>query len=185
MLKRFFAALFGMAFSLAIAPVHADDIDAKVQLCATCHGAAGTPIDPKTIPVIWGQQESYLMKQLRDFRNGERPSAVMAPIARDIAEGDLRKLAATFAAKTWPERRAAAKPPAPPKGIAQCQLCHQPGFEGGMPAPRLAGLSYEYLLSSMRAFARHERANNLDMPGFMRSLSDRERSAIARYVSAL
>jgi len=54
-----------------------------------------------------------------------------------------------------------------------------------MPAPRLAGLSYEYLVAAMRAFATEQRTNNLDMPKFMQALTDRERSAIARYLSAL
>ena len=184
---RLFSAVFTMAIGLvaAIPPTYADEIETKAQLCAACHGAKGVPTDPKTIPVIWGQQESYLMKQLRDFRNGERASAVMTPFAKNLAEGDLRKIAAYFAAKPWPARRAAAKPPSPPKAIAQCQACHQPNFQGGMPAPRLAGLSYEYLVESMRAFAKEERTNNLDMPRFMQMLSERERNAIARYVSAL
>ena len=184
MFTRFVWAVTGMC--IAAATAHgADGIEAKAQPCTTCHGGKGVPIDPKTIPVIWGQDQGYLMKQLRDFRNGERDSAVMSPIAKDLAEGDLRKLAAHFAAKTWPARRSSAKPPPAPKGIAQCQACHQPNFQGGMPAPRLAGLSYEYLVASMRAFARDERTNNLDMPGFMRALTERERNAIARYVSAL
>jgi len=186
MLTRFFSAIFGAGISLAIVPAHgADGIEAKAQLCAACHGAKGIPIDPKTIPVIWGQEQSYLMKQMRDFRNGERNSPVMSPIAKDLAEDDLRKIAAYFAAKTWPARRAAANPPAAPKGMAQCQACHQPNFQGGMPAPRLAGLSYEYLVAAMRSFAKEERANNLDMPRFMQMLTERERNAIARYVSAL
>jgi cytochrome c553 len=186
MFRRFASAIFGIGFALAIAPAYAaDEIEAKAQVCAACHGNKGVPTDPKTMPVIWGQQESYLMKQLRDFRNGERPSAVMEPIAKGLAEADLRPLAAYFAAKPWPSKQAQAKPPAAPKGIAQCQACHQPNFQGGMPAPRLAGLSYEYLVSAMRAFAKDERHNNLDMPGFMRALTDQERNAIARYLSAL
>ncbi len=71
------------------------------------------------------------MKQLRDYRNGERPSAIMSPIAGNLDEGDLRKLAAYFAAKPWPAKKVAAKAPAAPKGIAQCQACHQPDFKGG------------------------------------------------------
>jgi len=186
MLTRFVSAICGMGIGLAIAPAHAaDDIEAKAQPCAACHGDKGVPTDPKTIPVIWGQEQSYLMKQLRDFRNGERNSPVMSPIAKDLAEGDLRKIAAYFAAKAWPARRMSAKPPLPPKGIAQCQACHQPNFQGGMPAPRLAGLSYEYLITAMRSFAKEERTNNLDMPRFMQVLTERERSAIARYASAL
>ena len=171
---------------VVVAPVQAvDEIEPKAQACTACHGTKGVPIDLKTIPVIWGQQESYLMKQLRDFRNGERKSEVMAPLAKGLDEGDLRKLAAYFAAKPWPARSAAAKPAAAPKTIAQCQACHQPNFEGGMPAPRLAGLSYEYLVQEMREFAADERTNNLDMPKFMRALTERERDAIARYLSAL
>src|SRR5215470_122518 len=133
MYTRCFLAALGLLASMAASA--ADDIEAKAQACAACHGNNGVPSDPKTIPVIWGQEASYLMKQLRDFRNGERNSAVMSPLAKDLPEGDLRKLAAHFAAKTWPAKRASAKPPAPPKGIEQCQACHQPNFEGGMPAP--------------------------------------------------
>jgi cytochrome c553 len=188
MFTRFFSAVFGLGFGLAAAlpPAHAaDEIEAKAQLCAACHGDKGAPADPKTMPVIWGQQQSYLMKQMRDFRSGERSSAIMSPIAKGLAEGDLRRIAAYFAAKTWPARQASAKAPLPPKGIAQCQACHQPDFGGGMPAPRLAGLSHEYLAASMRAFAVGERRNNLDMPKFMQALTEGERDAIARYLSAL
>ena len=188
MFTRVFSVVLAAGFGLVVAlpPAHAtDEIEAKAQLCAACHGDKGTPADPKTMPVIWGQQQSYLMKQLRDFRSGERSSGIMSPITKGLAESDLRKIAAYFAAKTWPARQASAKPPTPPKGIAQCQACHQPNFEGGMPAPRLAGLSYEYLIGEMREFATEERANNLDMPKFMHALTESERDAIARYLAAL
>ena len=185
MLKGFSSAIFCMVLAAALPPAHAaDEIETKALLCAACHGDKGVPGDPKATPVIWGQQQSYLMKQLRDFRNGERNSAIMSPIAKDLAEGDLRKIAAYFAAKPWPQHGSADAPP-PPKSIAQCQACHQPNFQGGMPAPRLAGLSYEYLVAAMRAFAAEERTNNLDMPKFMQALPERERDAIARYLSAL
>ena len=186
MFTRCFLAVLGMGLLASMPAANAaDDIEAKAQACAACHGNNGVPSDPKTVPVIWGQEQSYLMKQLRDFRNGERNSAVMSPLAKNLAEADLRPMAAYFAAKPWPARRAAAKPASPPKSIAQCQACHQPNFQGGMPAPRLAGLSYEYLVASMRAFAGEQRTNNLDMPKFMRMLSEKERSAIARYLSTL
>jgi cytochrome c553 len=109
----------------------------------------------------------------------------MAPFMKDIAQEDLRKIAAYFAAKPWPTPNPAAASNAPPKGIAQCQPCHQPNFEGGPPAPRLSGLSYEYLAAAMRSFATDERTNNGDMPKFMQALSDSERDAMARYLSAL
>jgi cytochrome c553 len=187
MLKGFFALIFGAGVGFAIAAVPAcaaDDIEAKVQLCAACHGQDGVPTDPKAVPIIWGQQQSYLVKQLHDYRSGDRDHPIMSLIAKGLAQDDLRKIAAYFAARRWPAQHAAASA-SPPNGLAQCQPCHQPHFEGGPPAPRLAGLSYEYLVAAMRSFATGERTNNGDMPKFMQALPDSEREAMARYLSAL
>ena len=187
MFTRLISVIFGAlaGFAAAVAPANAaDDIEDKAQTCAACHGQNGISIEPKTIPIIWGQQQSYLMKQLRDYRNGERDNPIMSPIAKGLAQDDLRKLAAYFAAKSWPAQPTAAASTPPPNGIAQCQPCHQPNFEGGPPAPRLAGLSYEYLVASMRGFAADERTNNGDMPKFMQALTDGERDAMARYLAA-
>jgi cytochrome c553 len=186
MLKGLLPAVFGAGLSFAVTAVPAsaaDDIAARVQACAACHGENGVPTDPKTIPPIWGQQQSYLVKQLHDFRSGDRDSPIMSPIAKDLAQEDLRKIAAYFAAKRWPVEPATAA--APTSALAQCQPCHQRNFEGGAPAPRLAGLSYDYLVAAMRGFATGERTNNGDMPKFMQALSDSERDAMARYLSAL
>jgi cytochrome c553 len=66
-----------------------------------------------------------------------------------------------------------------------CQICHQPNFTGALPAPRLAGQSYEYLVEAMRTFAEGERTNNADMVKIMQELSPAQRDAIARYISSL
>ena len=187
MLTRFIWAMFGAVVAVAVGAIPsqaADDIAAKVETCAACHGANGVPTDPKTIPIIWGQQQSYLMKQLHDYRAGDRDNPIMSAIAKDIPQEDLRKIAAYFAAKPWPAAAHAGEALLP-KGAAQCQPCHQSKFEGGMPAPRLAGASYEYLAAQMTAFADGSRTNNLDMPKFMQMLSPAERDAIAHYLSSL
>ena len=188
MFIRLISTIAGAGISFAITAPSAnaaDNIEAKAQMCDACHGQNGVPADPKTIPIIWGQQQSYLVKQLRDYRNGERDNPIMSPIAKGLAQEDLRKIAAYLAAKSWPVSRATAASVSPPSGIAQCKPCHQPNFEGGPPAPRLAGLSYEYLVAAMRDFASDERTNNGDMPKFMQALTDSERDAMAHYLSAL
>src|SRR6266516_7700958 len=114
-----FSTLSSAAIGLAgvALPGHAaNDIEATAQLCAACHGQNGVPSDPKTVPVIWGQERSYLFKQMRDYRNGERDNSIMSPIAKALAEEDLRKIASYFAAKSWPARRAPATPAPLPKG---------------------------------------------------------------------
>jgi cytochrome c553 len=187
MFKNLLSTSFGAVAILAVVAVSAvaQEIDTQVQVCASCHGQNGVTTGP-TIPIIWGQQSSYLFKQLHDYRSGDRTNPIMAAMVKSIKQEDLRKVSAFFAAKTWPAKAAGAPAaPAEPPTVAQCKPCHQPNFEGGPPAPRLAGLSYEYLVSAMKGFAEDERTNNLDMPGFMKALTAAERDTIARYLSAL
>src|ERR1700684_3970020 len=93
-------------------PAAADDISAKAQVCTLCHGPGGVPAGP-AIPVIWGQQENYLVKELHDYRAGDRDNAMMAPVAAHIAQEDTRPMAAYFAAKTWPRSQGQGAGPAP------------------------------------------------------------------------
>ena len=188
MVKSLFAFISGaVAISAVVAaPAHAQDVESKVLLCAACHGPNGEPTDPKSTPIIWGQQSNYLYKELHDFHSGDRASPIMAPTARSFQLPDLREIANYFAAKTWPAGHPAADAPASvPEGGAMCLACHGQKFEGGQPAPRLAGLSYEYLIGAMNSFANGQRTNNLDMPGFMKALTDKQREAIAHYIAGL
>jgi cytochrome c553 len=199
MFNRRFAIAFVVASSVGAlaaiaAPARADDdaVAAKAQVCATCHGQNGMPISAN-FPIISGQQGNYLYKELHDFHSGDRKNPIMAPLVQGTSLDDLRALANYFAAKPWPGKQTAstATPsPAPPSDaiaakIQTCKACHQANFEGGAPAPRLAGLSAEYLTSAMNAFADGQRTNNLDMPGFMKALSQSDREAIAKYLAGL
>ncbi len=186
MSKGFLPAAAGALFVFLATPAFAaDDVATNAQVCAACHGANGTPIDPKTMPIIWGQQSNYLYKELQNYHSGERKSPIMAPVVQSISLPDLRALADYFADKPWPAGHPANPPGTMPEKAAMCRACHGQNFEGGAPAPRLAGQSVEYLNAAMASFAHNERTNNLDMPRFMRELSDSERDAIAHYIAGL
>jgi cytochrome c553 len=167
-----------------VAPTGEREYGAKVLVCATCHGARGVPQNP-TIPVIWGQQENYLLKQLHDFETGDRPFEAMAWMASTLSQPEMASAAAYFANKSWPARSAGATSTSPPALVAVCQACHQQNFVGGLPAPRLAGQSYEYLVEAMRRYAEGERTNSTEMTSIMKALSSAEREAMARYISDL
>jgi cytochrome c553 len=162
----------------------AEAVEAKLQVCGSCHGENGQPIDA-TIPIIWGQTEYFLVKQLHDYKSGDRENLVMSSFAKRLTQAELRPAAAYLSKKTWPARATPVAAVSPPDGIAVCQICHQPGFVGALPAPRLAGQSYEYLVEAMRSFADGDRTNNADMVKIMQELSPAQREAIARYISSL
>lgn len=179
------AAVFFAVAAIVTAPAFAaNDIADRAQVCAGCHGQDGKPVTPAT-PIIWGQQGSYLYKELHDYHSGARSNETMLSIAQSFSLEDLRSVAEYFAAKTWPTAAAKAAATAAPQSATMCKACHGQNFEGGAPAPRLAGLDYTYLISAMNGFADGTRTNNLDMPGFMKALTPSQREAIAHYLSAL
>jgi cytochrome c553 len=155
------------------------EFSSKLIVCNACHDVNGRRKYP-AIPVIWGQQETYLLKQLRDFESGARSDEVMLWMAKTMTPQELRVAATYFAKQTWPARPAAAASPPPPPGIAVCQGCHDTPA-----APRLAGQSYEYLVESMRRFADGERKNNATMTKMMATIPPADRAAMARYLSGL
>lgn len=187
MVKTLISGIFCAAALAALATVPAiaaDDIESRVQVCSGCHGPNGEPTSAIT-PIIWGQQATWLYKELHDYHSGDRTNAIMAPIVKGFTLSDLRQVADYFAAKTWPAGHAATAAATAPEGTTVCRACHGQNFQGGAPAPRLAGLSYEYLIAQMNAFANDQRTNNLDMPALMQGLSASQREAIAHYLAAL
>ena len=71
----------------------AEELSAAAQVCSGCHGENGVPVDAASTPIIWGQQASYLYKQLHDYKSGDRSNPVMAAVVQDIPLPRLRELA--------------------------------------------------------------------------------------------
>ena len=167
----------------AMPALAADELETKLQSCNACHGQNGQPADASN-PIIWGQQQSFLVKQLHDYRSEDRANPVMSPIAATIKPEEWRKVAAYFSGKTWPAKPTAASA-TQPDGLGVCKACHQENFAGAMSGPRLAGQSYQYLISAMNSFADGTRSNNADMATVMQALSPGDRDKIAHYLAGL
>lgn len=68
---------------------------AKAGVCAGCHGPQGVSTNP-VWPSLAGQQEQYLTKQMKDFRDGKRADPVMAPMAQGLSDQDIENLSAYY-----------------------------------------------------------------------------------------
>ena len=68
----------------------------KAALCAACHGPAGISVNPLW-PSLAGQQEAYLAKQIREFRDGVRVEPTMQPFVQHLTDQDIDDLAAYYA----------------------------------------------------------------------------------------
>jgi cytochrome c553 len=165
-------------------------VEQKAQLCATCHGEQGVPINKDT-PVIWGQNEGYLFLQLRDYKSGVRKNELMNPIAAPLEREDMLVLAAYFTKKKWPNLQqpsapddVAAKAEAASASIG-CKGCHLDHFQGDGTTARLAGQWQDYLHKTMMAFRDKSRGNNPGMSDLMRATAPDDIEALAQYLSGL
>jgi cytochrome c553 len=71
---------------------------AKSVPCQACHGVDGKAISPD-YPNLGGQYASYLVKALRDYRDGRRTNVIMAPMAANLTDQDIEDLAAYYASQ--------------------------------------------------------------------------------------
>jgi cytochrome c553 len=187
---RMLGAVALAVIPITCAPLHAQTIEEKTQVCAGCHGADGKPID-NTIPTIWGQQAGYLYIELRDFKRGDRKSDIMQPIASPLERQDMLDIAQYFSGKPWPDL---GQPRAPKdvsaravtaSGSIGCTGCHLDHFQGDGTVPRLAGMDRDYLLKQMTDFRTRARGNNPGMSDLMLATSPDDLAALAEYLAGL
>lgn len=67
--------------------------------CANCHGTDGRAAAGSSLPSIAGQERSYLVAQLKAFRDGSRPATVMHQLTKGYKDAQIEQLADYFAAQ--------------------------------------------------------------------------------------
>jgi cytochrome c553 len=154
--------------------------------CTMCHGARG--LSDANSPNLAGQYPIAIYKELADFRDGVRLSAVMAPLVADLSDADMGDLAAYYAYLPRLTDSFADNPPrivasgVPLRGIAPCGACH--GEVGAKAtASWLEGQPVAYLHAQLEAFARGARHNDINeqMRNVARAMTPQEIDAASRY----
>lgn len=64
--------------------------------CAVCHGPMGLASQPG-VPHLAGQPQVYLAEQLKNYKSGKRPHAVMAVIASALSDAEIEALSHWYA----------------------------------------------------------------------------------------
>jgi cytochrome c553 len=178
--------------------------EAKAVTCGACHGVDGNSAVP-TFPKLAGLGEKYLLKQMKDIRDGRRPVAVMAGQVDNMSDQDLADIAAFYDQKARTSEMADEDLVAMGRSIymsgimdrkvAACSGCHSPTGKGNAPGgfPALAGQHADYIATQLTMFRKgYEdpagRTNDGDSK-IMRTtafeLSDLEIKAVASYASGL
>jgi cytochrome c553 len=182
----------------ALAAGSAEKGEAKATACIACHGAQGNSVNPEW-PVLAGQNEQYIHKQLQAFKNGARKNPLMTPMAMSLSEEDMADLGAYFAAQKPAGKEADAaklqvgqrvyRSGDPKTGAPACAACHGPTGAGNPPAqyPALRGQYATYVAAQLRAYRAGTRQTdpNQMMRNVASSMSDEQIDAVASYVQGL
>ena len=154
---------------------------ALAAACVKCHGEEGNSQTPG-IPSLAGQQPHYLITAVQEYHRGERRTAAMEKILRDVSRRDLESLALYFASRMPAQR------PAPPRGdpkagepqTAMCGGCHGPnGVSRDAATPSLAAQDPQYLVKSIRAYRTSRR--HWGMQRFVAGLTDNDIENISAF----
>lgn len=176
---------------------------ASAAICAACHGQDGaTGLDP-TYPNLAGQNEKYLLAQLRMIRDGDRNIPLMAGQLNGKSDADLADLAAYYASlpvktgqaqadeETLALAEAIYRGGILEKGVAACTACHAPTGNGNSQAgyPSIGGQPAGYTIAQLTAYRETERTSDEAFGGMMqgvaRGLTDKEIAAVASYIQGL
>jgi cytochrome c553 len=88
-----------MASTAWAADIAAGAAKAK-QVCAVCHGEDGNGVQQfPDYPKLAGQYSDYLFRAMRDYKNGARKNAIMAPMAQPLSTKEMHDIAAYFASQ--------------------------------------------------------------------------------------
>ncbi len=157
--------------------------------CTMCHGAHG--LGEANAPNLSGQYPEVIVKQLVDYRNGDRINTVMQALATTLSERDIADLAAYFTSLPKPRNTpvtdmstvpALVKVGAPLRNVAPCASCHG-GMDQKLGAPWLEGMPKEYLLLQLTQFADGTRHNDslAQMRNMARALSKKEIEDVSEF----
>lgn len=196
------AALAAPAFSASAqgaAPAKPDLVKGEASyaaVCVACHAADGNSAIAEN-PKLAQQHPEYLVKQLQEFKTGQRANAIMQGFASILSDDDMKNVSWWLASQKAKPGFAKDKDSVAlgeriyrggiaDRNIAACAGCHSPNG-AGIPSqyPRLSGQHAAYTASQLVQFRDGVRKNSLPMAGVASKLNDREIKAVSDYIAGL
>lgn len=195
-------AVFLVVALLFLTPVRAGTPAGELHLaellvrnrCSLCHGIDGQSLSPQ-YPKLAAQSAEYIVKQLFNFKTGQRPSTVMQDMTDKLTAGEIRGLAEYFS-RLPSQPQAAADPELaavgryiyfrgnPFSGVSACVTCHGVYASGSAQLPRLAGQHASYLEAQLNHFRQRLRVNDQAMHSVVAAMTEMETKAVAQYLTS-
>lgn len=200
--KRMEASIFGLLCMLACSTAMADGDPvagkSKSLICSGCHARDGNSKNP-TYPILAGQGQGYLIKQLMDYKSGARKEDHMSPIVEAVSIEDIKDIAAYFSIQQRSQGAAPSQASELGKqmfhhgnsagSVSACAGCHAEDGKGNtaLKFPSLAGQHSDYVAKTLKAFRSAARSNDKQavMRNIAANLGDKDIAALASYIASM
>jgi cytochrome c553 len=182
------------AQSANTAPALPAPLQAKLAVCAACHGTNGMAT-LAGVPHLAGQPRLFIENRLVMMREGLSVVPQMAGLLDKLSDADLTALSQHYAVMPLVAASTASSVHAGPdaqrlargQALSQralCGTCHLPSYAGREQIPRLAGQREDYLLHSLRQFASGQTAGrDTLMSSALHGLVDADLVDLAHYLA--
>lgn len=159
--------------------------------CAGCHGYDGNSLNPY-MPNLAGQPMEYLIKAIKDYRDGRRREPLMQEPVGHLGDRTIADIAAYYAHQRpeTPLSEGSGDGQFDPLGdgariAASCNGCHGKHGNSRKPGiPSLTGLHEKYLVAAIEAYQRGERKHEL-MRKLVSHLSDTDIEKVSFHYALL
>ena len=188
----------------AMAEGNAEAGKTKAIVCSACHGVDGNSMIDM-YPKLAGQQTTYLIKLLHDFRSAAktggkegRNDPIMGGMALMLSDQDIEDVAAYYSSQTKVVIEVKDIPALGEqlykggdmtRGITACIACHGPQGAGTELAgfPDIGGQHANYLKIQLNKFSDTNRNNDLNgmMQDIAKKLTSDDIEALSKYISSL
>ena len=171
------------------------------QVCSNCHGLDGNSVSP-AYPRLAGQQATYLISQLNEFRSHQRldpPGAeYMFGLSRHLTDDQIAGLA-DYYSKQIPHRSADVRAAdskllaagkdifdkgVPEQNVIACSACHGPLGQGIEAFPRIAYQHADYLVKQLNVYQNTQQRPGTPMEFITHPLTGDNKEAVAAYLQA-
>lgn len=163
---------------------------AKVaSFCANCHGDGGNSVQTE-VPNLAGQNESYLMDQLRGYIDGHRPTTdFKRRLIKFLTVNEKVSLVA-FYARQEVITKAPADPAVAARGKAlykrNCADCHENDGKGSEEYSRVAGQQTGYMTAALKSYRdKPVPRYSKDMVASVKDMKEADISAMVVYIASM
>ncbi|MBD8066101.1 c-type cytochrome [Devosia sp. PTR5] len=153
-----------------------------LENCVRCHGDAQTGPVSALVPTLQNLPQAYLKRALEEYRAGTRPSGIMEPVAYEMTDAEIEKLAEYYTGlpveaptdiapgPLLEQGRRIAESGVPEHDLPACNSCHN----GSSPQiPTLAGQSARYIANQLQLWRQPDYRDTPPYGSLMASIAQR------------